>query len=207
MVGIDGTSIKCGWCGIKRLPAMPKATLIAMIIAGSVTMMISNSLASACSSVLLGGCYANPVVLSQDAVPLKQAVPMKAGLWRDELLDSNGNPVKNSSIESCRTASDWRDHALAAGYEASEGCSRTKLISRQIGNPPALQVGMTETCREGGKTLVMTSWLVRHDNANQPLNQYEMHSTVSKVSKNASKQAAVSADRTRHTWLSACSKT
>jgi hypothetical protein len=186
---------------------MQKVALIALATAGSMTITINNSLASTCTSILPGGCYTKPVALSQEVVPLKQAVPMKAGLWRDELLDSNGKPVKNSSIESCRTASDWRDHALAAGYEASEGCSRTKLISRQIGNPPALQVGMTETCREGGKTLVMTSWLVRHDNANQPLNQYEMHSTISKVSKNASKQAAVSADRTRHTWLSACSKT
>jgi hypothetical protein len=67
---------------------------------------------------------------------------MKAGLWRDELLDNNGKPEINSVIESCRSASDWRDHALVAGSEASEGCSQTKLISRQMGNPPTLQVGV-----------------------------------------------------------------
>jgi hypothetical protein len=185
---------------------MRKVTLIVIALVCSVTVVINNSQASTCTSILPGGCYTKPAALSQEVVPLKQAVPMKAGLWRDELLDSNGNPEKNSAIESCRTVSDWREHALSAGSEASEGCSRTKLISRQIGNPPTLQVGMSETCREDGKTLVTTSWLVRKDAPNQPLHRYEMRSTVSLVSKNASKQAAVSDDRTRHTWLGACSK-
>jgi hypothetical protein len=160
-------------------------------------------------SILPGGCYQNPTgkdAQAQPVTPKTQVVPMQAGLWRDELLDSNGKPEKNSAIESCRTVSDWREHALAAGSEASEGCSPTKLISRQIGNPPTLQVGMTETCREDGKTLVTTSWLVRKDNSNQPLNQYEMHSTITQVTKKSSKQAPLSADRTRHTWLGACSK-
>jgi hypothetical protein len=185
---------------------MPKAALIALFIAGLVTVTISSSQASTYSSVLPGGCYAKPSSLSQDVIPLKQAIPMKAGLWRDELLDNNGKPERNSATESCRTANDWRDHALAAGSEASEGCSRTKLISRQTGNPPRLQVGMTETCREEGKTLVMTSWLVRQDNANQPLHRYEMHSTITHIPKNSSQQAPLSADRTRHTWVGACSQ-
>lgn len=188
---------------------MPKAAKIAMLLACTVAVAICNSHAAShgntCTSVLQGGCYTKAATFSQDIESLKQAVPMKAGLWRDELLDNNGKPEKNSAIESCRTTSDWRDHALAAGNEASEGCSRTRLISRQIGNPPALQVGMTETCREGSKTFVMTSWLVRLGNANQALTQYEMHSTVTQVSKIASKQALVSTDRTRHTWINICS--
>jgi hypothetical protein len=185
---------------------MRKVTFIVPFIASLVTVTISSSQASTCISVLPGGCYAKSSSLSPNIIPLKEAVPMKPGLWRDELIDRNGKPQKDASIESCRTASDWRDHALAAGSEASEGCSRTKLISRQTGNPPALQVGMTETCREEGKTLVMTSWLVRQDNSNQPLSQYEMHSTITQVSKNLSKQSSASAERTRHTWVSACSK-
>jgi hypothetical protein len=189
---------------------MPKAMHIAKVMASLAAVLVSNSqasqTASTCASVLPGGCYTKASSLSPNIIPLKEAVPMKPGLWRDELLDQYGKPQKDASIESCRTVSDWRDHALAAGSEASEGCSRTKLISRQIGNPPRQQVGVTETCREEGKTLLMTSWLVRQDNSNQPLSQYEMHSTITQVSKNSSKQAPFSIDRTRHTWVSACSK-
>jgi hypothetical protein len=189
---------------------MRKVALIALVTAGSMTVTINNSLASTCTSVLPGGCYTKLAALSQDFVPLKQAVPMKPGLWRDELLDSNGKPEKNSAIESCRTVSDWRDHVLAAGSEASEGCGRTKLISRQTGNPPALQVGISETCREDGKTLLTTSWLVRKDASNQSLSQYEMHTSTQTMSK-ASPQKRTSssskitlAQTTRHTWLREC---
>lgn len=163
-----------------------------------------------CTNILLGGCYTKPLTTSQVITPLNQAVPMKAGLWRDELLDSNSKPEKNSAIESCRTVSDWRDHVLAAGSEASEGCGRTKLISRQTGNPPALQVGISETCREDGKTLLTTSWLVRKDASNQSLSQYEMHTSTQTMSK-ASPQKRTSssskttlAQTTRHTWLREC---
>lgn len=189
---------------------MRKVALIALVTAGSMTVTINNSQASACTSVLPGGCYTKLAAFSQDVVPLKQAVPMKAGLWRDELLDSNGNPEKNSAIESCRTVSDWREHALAAGSEASEGCSRTKLISRQIGNPPTLQVGMSETCREDGKTLVTTSWLVRKDAPNQALSQYEMHTSTQTMQKASTQKRTSSSSKTtlvqttRHTWLRAC---
>ena len=193
---------------------MRKVTLIALFIAGLVTVTISNShaasRASTCTSILPGGCYTKPAALSQEVVPLKQAVPMKAGLWRDELLGSNGKPEINSAIESCRSASDWRDHALAAGSEASEGCSQTKLISRQMGNPPTLQVGMSETCREDGKTLVTTSWLVRKDASNQALSQYEMHTSTQTMQKASPQKRASSSSKTtlaqttRHTWLRAC---
>lgn len=189
---------------------MRKITLIALFIAGLVTVTISNSQVSTCSSILPGGCYTKPPAFSQEVVPLKQAVPMKAGLWRDELLDNNGKPEINSAIESCRSASDWRDHALAAGSEASEGCSQTKLISRQMGNPPTLQVGMSETCREDGKTLVTTSWLVRKDASNQALSQYEMHTSTQTMQKASPQKRASSSSKTtlaqttRHTWLRAC---
>ena len=189
---------------------MRKVALIALVTAGSMTVTINNSLASTCTSVLPGGCYTKLAALSQDFVPLKQAVPMKAGLWRDELLDSNGKPEKNPAIESCRTVSDWREHALAAGSEASEGCSRTKLISRLIGNPPTLQVGTSETCREDGKTLVTTSWLVRKDASNQALSQYEMHTSTQTMQKASPQKRASSSSKTtlaqttRHTWLRAC---
>ena len=189
---------------------MRKVALIALVTAGSMTVTINNSLASTCTSVLPGGCYTKLAALSQDFVPLKQAVPMKAGLWRDELLDSNGNPEKNSAIESCRTVSDWREHALAAGSEASEGCSRTKLISRLIGNPPTLQAGTSETCREDGKTLVTTSWLVRKDASNQALSQYEMHTSTQTIQKASPQKRTSSSSKitlvqtTRHTWLKAC---
>lgn len=163
-----------------------------------------------CTNILLGGCYTKPLTTSQVITPLNQAVPMKAGLWRDELLDTNGKPQKDASIESCRKASDWRDHALAAGSEASEGCSRTKLISRQMGNPPTLQVGMSETCREDGKTLVTTSWLVRKDASNQALHQYEMHTSTQTMSKALPQKKTSSSTKTtllettRHTWLGDC---
>lgn len=189
---------------------MRKVALIALVTAGSMTVTINNSLASTCTSILPGGCYTKPSSLSQDVLPLKQAVPMKPGLWRDELLNSNGKPEKNSAIESCRTVSDWRDHVLAAGSEASEGCGRTKLISRQTGNPPALQVGMSETCREDGKTLVTTSWLVRTDAPNQPLRQYEMHTSTQTMSKALPQKRSSSSTKTtllettRHTWLREC---
>jgi hypothetical protein len=193
---------------------MPKAMHIAKVMASLATVLVSNSqasqTASTCASVLPGGCYTKPPAFSQEVVPLKQAVPMKAGLWRDELLDNNGKPEINSVIESCRSASDWRDHALAAGSEASEGCSQTKLISRQMGNPPTLQVGMSETCREDGKTLVTTSWLVRKDASNQALSQYEMHTSTQTMQKASPQKRASSSSKTtlaqttRHTWLRAC---
>jgi hypothetical protein len=189
---------------------MPKAMHIAKVMASLAAVLVSNSqasqTASTCASVLPGGCYTKSSSLSPNIIPLKEAVPMKPGLWRDELLDQYGKPQKDASIESCRTVSDWRDHALAAGSEANEGCSQTKLISRQMGYPPRQQVGISETCSEDGKTLVTTSWLVRKDASDQALSQYEMHSTITQVSKNSSKQAPFSIDRTRHTWVSACSK-
>jgi hypothetical protein len=166
---------------------------------------------SHCSRILPGGCYTKPLPTSPVIKPLTQAVPMKTGLWRDELLDKNGKPQKDASIESCRIASDWRDHSLATGSEASEGCSRTRLISRQMGNPPALQVGISETCREDGKTLVTTAWLVRKDNGvDAPLHQYEMHTSTQtmatalprKTTKLATNTSEI--ERTRHTWISEC---
>lgn len=168
--------------------------------------------ASGQRSILPGGCYKKPSgndAPAQGVSLLTQAVPMKTGLWRDELVGKNGKPEPDSAYESCRHSSDWRAFALEAGEEASEGCSKTKLVSRMWGKPPVLQVGQQESCQEGAARVLTTQWLVRLDapsTPDAPLRQYSLHTST--VTHHTPAPGYVPSKKwgetSRHTWLGPC---
>ncbi len=192
---------------------MQKVPIISLVMTCAVA-AISNSqtsqAANTCTSVLPGGCYTKPATLTQDIVPLKQAVPMKAGLWQDELLDAQGKPEANSAVQSCRLSNDWRKHALAAGEEAGEGCTKTMVIARTrvSGATSINEFGTSDTCRLDREITSIVGWVRPISPVNEPLKKYEMVSTttLSYVPKVGKPQLPPKSEvtRTLHTWLGEC---
>ena len=198
------------WCGINSMKTCAHMALI-LALAASCAANAQNC-AGGQRSILPGGCYQNPTgkdAQAQSATPKTQVVPMQAGWWRDELVGKNGKPVPDSAYESCRHSSDWHTFALEAGEEASEGCGKTKLISRMWGKPPVLQVGTQETCRDGSNKVTTTQWLVRLDTPNTPdapLRKYSLYTstTTQRTPAPGYVQSKELGETSRHTWLGAC---
>lgn len=183
---------------------------------------------NSCSSILPGGCYPKVVLATSKIELLKHAVPMKAGLWRDEVLDQQGKPETDTATQSCRAYNDWRKHALAAGAEAGEGCTPTETITRPTKSDDGfvVQIGTRDTCWLEREKTQIVSWLtplkpakpseakandktsLEPDFKQTPLTRYLVEHTtdVNHVSKTGqTKQLApTEVVKTLHTWVGNC---
>ena len=144
--------------------------------------------------IMAGGCYMPPITASEK--PLDHAVPIKAGLWRSALLDTEGKVDQDSVIETCSRQQDWRETMLESG-SGEEGCEPTNLIEKKIGNKKS--VGFKETCKQGSKIITRIGWLLPSINNQPPIKAYEMRTTLQvSTSKN------VEVERSQHTWVGTC---
>lgn len=144
---------------------------------------------------------------------LKEPIPLSTGLWKAELLFSEGIELDQDDnfTELCTNFTDWRKEVISEfqnnnciGEEDCDGvktvCNDTLLQQRAKKEDKYWQLGAKQLCKSSdGSQAIFEYWLTPLSPKNQPLNRYEWEMVVSTINKKGKIKKDIS--RGRKTWL------